>query len=78
MQCDFGVARGAGGTATIVVTKPDGMKRALFFQDGQFLSADTSQADGYTTVSATREADLFFIRVGDERYEVPEAIIFGE
>jgi hypothetical protein len=76
-QCDFGVAREGGGTATVVVTRPDGMTRALFFIDGEFNSADTSQADGYPEYGATREADLNMIRVGAERYEVPDAVIFG-
>ncbi|NRG19229.1 SH3 domain-containing protein [Rhizobiales bacterium] len=76
-QCDFGVARGGGGSASVVVTRPDGTKRALFFENGRFLSADTSQADGYPEASATRESDLNMIRVGDERYEIPDAVIFG-
>ncbi|MXN64097.1 SH3 domain-containing protein [Stappia sp. GBMRC 2046] len=76
-QCDFGVARGAGGSASVVVTRPDGTKRALFFENGRFLSADTSQADGYPETSAAKESDLNMIRVGNERYEVPDAVIFG-
>jgi hypothetical protein len=76
-NCDFGVARGPGGEATLIVTRPDGTTRALFFQNGQFLSADTSQADGYPDYGATREGDLFVITVGEERYEVPDAAVFG-
>lgn len=30
-DCAFGVARAPGGEATVVVTRPDGSKRALFF-----------------------------------------------
>lgn len=76
-QCDFGVARHSGGFATIVVRKPDGMKRALFFRRGVAIGADTSEADGYHDFSATKEHDLHLIRVGPERYEVPDAVIFG-
>lgn len=75
--CDFGVARGAGGEATVIVTHPDGFRRALFFIDGAFNSADTSQADGYPEYSATKESDLNLVRVGDERYEIPDAVVFG-
>ena len=75
--CSFGVARETGGTATVVVTRPDGSSRALFFEKGALLSADTSQADGYPEISSRREADLTFVRVGDERYEVPDAVTFG-
>ncbi len=76
-QCDFGVARHGGGFATVVVTKSDGVKRALFFRRGAAIGADTSEAGGYQDFSATKENDLNFIRVGAERYEVPDAVVFG-
>ena len=69
--------RAGGGYATIVVTKPDGVSRAIYFVRGQLLGADTSQADGYPPVSGDKENDLSFIKVGDERYEIPDAVIFG-
>lgn len=76
-QCDFGVARAGGGTATVVVTRPDGRKRTIFFEKGKAIGADLSQADGDMTFRVTKEADLFRIRAGRERYEMPEAVIFG-
>jgi hypothetical protein len=76
-QCDFGVARAGGGNATVVVTRPDGTTRALFFTRGEFTSADTSQAEGYPPVSAEKQGDLSMISVGSERYEVPDAVILG-
>jgi hypothetical protein len=76
-QCNFGVARAGGGTAAVVVTRPDGRKRTIFFTSGKAVSADTSQADGYGEFRASKESDLFTIRVGDERYEIPEAVITG-
>ncbi len=77
MQCDFGVARAGGGYATLVITKPDGRTRAIFFRMGRAIGADVSQAEGDKPFRATRESDLNFIRVGDERYEVPDAAILG-
>ncbi len=76
-SCEFGVARKGGGYATVVITKPDGLKRAIFFRMGVAVGADTSQADGYPEFKATKEEDLHMIRVGDERYEIPDAVIFG-
>lgn len=76
-QCDFGVARAGGGDATVVVTRPDGTKRAIFFRNGNPIGADTSEADGYHELSVSREADLHLIRVGPERYEIPVAVILG-
>ena len=76
-QCDFGVAREGNGNATVIVTMLDGRTRAIFFQNGAPVGADTSQADGYGEFSATKESDLNLIRVGDERYEIPDAVVFG-
>ena len=75
--CEFGVARAGGGYATVIVTKPDGVGRAIYFVRGQSLGADTSQADGYPPVAGQKENDLHLISIGEERYEVPDAVIFG-
>jgi heat shock protein HslJ len=76
-QCEFGVARAGGGYATVVVKRPDGRTRAIYFRMGKPIGADTSQADGYPEFRATKESDLHLIRVGDERYEIADAIVFG-
>ena len=75
--CEFGVARAGGGYATVVVKKPDGTSRAVYFRMGKPIGAETSQADGYPEFSATKEGDLNLIRIGDERYEIPDAVILG-
>jgi heat shock protein HslJ len=75
--CEFGVARAGGGYATVVVTHPDGRRRAIFFRMGVPVGADTSEADNTGPFSATRQADLQLIRVGNERYEIPDAVILG-
>lgn len=75
--CAMGVGRGENGTAIVVVTKPDGVDRQLFFTDGEFVNADTSEAGGGFETSVEREGDLHLIRVDDERYEIPDAVIFG-
>jgi hypothetical protein len=77
MQCEFGVARAGGGYATVVIKKPDGRTRAIFFRMGKPMGTDTSQADGPGRFGATREADLNFIRIGNERYEIPDAVVLG-
>lgn len=76
-QCDFGVARAGGGTAAVAVTLPDGRQRVIFFRAGKAVSANLSQADGNMSFSAAKEADLYIIRAGNERYEIPEAVIYG-
>jgi hypothetical protein len=43
---------------------------------GRAIGADTSEADP-GAFSARREGDLTFIRIGDERYEIPDAVVLG-
>lgn len=76
-QCEFGVARAGGGYATVVVKKPDGRTWLIFFRMGKPIGADTSQADGNAEFSATKKGDLNLIRIGNERYEIPDAVILG-
>jgi heat shock protein HslJ len=76
-ECEFGVARAGGGYATVVITKPDGMKRAVYFRMGKALGADTSQAHGYPEFHSSKESDWNFIHVGDEFYKIPDEVIYG-
>ncbi len=76
--CELGVARGGGGDATVVVAFPDGFRRALFFAHGEFVSADASEAGGGFDTEWSKDAGgTYRIRVDDELYEFPEAVIFG-
>lgn len=79
MQCEFGVARAGGGTgtATVVITLPDGRKRFIFFNRFKATSADLSQADGNMKFRASRHGDLYKVDAGNERYEIVEAVITG-
>lgn len=76
-MCDFGVARSGGGFATVVFRMADGRDRAIYFRMGEPMGANTSEADGYPAFSATKTKDMYNVRVGQERYQIPEAVIFG-
>lgn len=76
-QCAFGVARHGGGYAAVVVRHGDGFERAIFFRRGVAQGADTSQADGYPPLRYHRVHDLNRVSVGPERYEIPDAVVFG-
>ena len=76
-QCEFGVARAGGGYATVVIQKPDGRARTIFFRMGIPIGVSTSEAEGYSEFRATRENDLHLIRLGSERYEIPDAVVLG-
>ena len=74
--CPFGVTREGNGSGLVTVTKPDGRTRVIFFENGTAIGADVSQADP-GEFSAKKESDLSIILIGDERYEIPDAVIFG-
>jgi hypothetical protein len=76
-SCEFGVARSGGGYATLVIKKPDGNSRSIYFRMGKPIGANSTQAEGYAKFQASKKKDLHIIRVGNERYEVPDAVIFG-
>lgn len=75
-ECGFGVARAGGGYATVVITRTDGGRRAVYFRLGRPIGADTSEADP-GEFGATRDGDLHVVRIGSERYEIPEAVVLG-
>jgi len=76
-DCPFGVARTGGGYATVAVTQPDGLERAIFFQLGIPIGASTSEADGYPAFKADKAGDLHRIHIGPERYEIPDSVVLG-
>lgn len=75
-SCAFGVTREGGGSGMVTVTKPDGRKRVIFFERGEATGCDASQADP-GAFRASREGDLSVVHIGDERYEIPDAVVFG-
>jgi hypothetical protein len=77
-SCDFGVARAGGGYATVVIKRPDGRSRALYFRMNVAIGADTSQADGYPDFASSREDDTHIIVIGDERYVFPDIVVLGD
>jgi hypothetical protein len=75
-SCPFGVTRNGGGSGIVTITKPDGRTRAIFFENGKATGCDASQADP-GEFRASREGDLNTVRIGDERYEIPDAVVSG-
>ena len=74
--CDFGVVREGNGNGYVTITKPDGSKRTIFFEEGKATGYDSSQADNQE-FKAARESDMYIIHIGEERYEIPDAVIMG-
>jgi hypothetical protein len=77
-QCRFGVVREGGGSGWIKIFWPDGGSRVIFFEKGTPSRYDESQADGGAKMSVRLEADLYRVRVGDQHFEFPEALLLGD
>lgn len=80
-NCPAGVIRnwGEDGTTLVEVTKPDGRKRALFFNGTTPYGADSAQADGSAgwNFEVNRKGDESVIRFGPETYIVVDAFVEG-
>ena len=80
-SCNAGVKRnwGEDGTHLVEVTKPDGRKRAIFFNGTTPYGADSAQADGSAgwEFKTTRDGDQVTISYGPETYVVVDALITG-
>lgn len=74
--CPFGVIREGNGTGRVTITKPDDRTRTIFFENGEATGYDMSEADS-AEFSGEKQGDLNLIRIGQERYEIPDAVIFG-
>lgn len=60
-----------------MIIKADGGTRIIYYRMGIPIGADRSEADGYPEFHAAKEKDLYFISVGEERYEIPDAVVLG-
>jgi hypothetical protein len=72
VPCAFGVQRRGPGSADVFVAFPDGGQRLISFGEGEPRGADSSDA-----LEIGRESDLWFVRIGTERYEIPDAVVTG-
>jgi len=71
-QCPFGVIREGPGNAGIWIAVGDGEERQILFEGGSPVAKGSAE-----TLRFEKTGDLFLIRVGDERFEIPEAAVSG-
>ena len=68
--CEFGVVRGGGGNAMLVIQLPDGNQRTIRFDQGVPTSSDAG------LIAARRSGDATLIAIGaSERYEIPDSVV---
>jgi hypothetical protein len=73
-SCQAGVIRrGRDGTGTVELRAANGLVRQVLFVKGQPVAADSAQP-----MTSSRQGDLITVRFGgDERYELPDALLTG-
>ena len=71
-QCPFGVIREGPGNAGIWIALGGGEERQILFERG--IPVTTDSVD---TVRFEKTGDLFMISVGEERFEIPDAVVAG-
>lgn len=80
-SCEAGVIHtwGEDGSSLVEVTKPDGFKRAIFFNGTEPFGADSSEADGSAgwDFETRTEGDRIYIDFGPESYVIVDALITG-
>lgn len=79
--CPAGVIRnwGEDGTTLVEITKPDGVKRAIFFRGTTPYGADSAEADGSAgwDFEVSRLDDQSVIAFGPETYIIVDAFVVG-
>ncbi len=71
-QCPFGVIREGRGNAGIWIALGGGVERHLLFEAGRPVAANGPGALGHEFAG-----DTHIVRVGPERYEIPDAVVNG-
>lgn len=71
-SCLFGVIRQGPGNAGVWMVIGGGIERYILFEEGVPVTSNTG-----SEMSFEQTDDLYRIRVGGERYEIPEAVVNG-
>ncbi len=74
--CLASASRSGGGDATVVVTFPNGFARNLYFVHGEFVRASATMSGVGTDMDWRLKNKRYFIRVDDQRYELPNTLVF--
>ena len=75
--CEFGVKRTGQGSGSVTIFWSDGASRIIIFEAGNPVSFERSEADGDVIMEVDKLSDLSTITIGAERFEIPDAVIYG-
>ena len=66
------------GSTLVIIRFPNGFSRLLFFKDAAFQRGNTTMSGTGTDTDWSLSDGIYRIRVDDQQYEVPEALISGQ
>lgn len=75
--CSAWIAR-ANRSAAALVTFSNGFSRMLMFSDGKFVRGNATMSGVGTDADWHLSDGIYFVRVDDQRFELPEALVFGD
>jgi len=75
--CSAAVAH-ADRSAAVVVTFSNGFARTLLFSGGEFLRGNATMSGVGTDSDWQLSQGVYHVRVDDQRFEIPEALVIGE
>ena len=75
-QCPFGVNRTGLGSGLVDITLPSGSVRSIRFEQGT-ATGFIKTLEEKAVFSAQKKGDNYSITIGEERFEIPEAVIMG-
>jgi hypothetical protein len=76
--CAAAVARVGDIAAAVVVTFPNGFARTLLFEEEVFVRGNPTMSGVGTDTDWHLSDSMYFVRVDDQRFQLPEALVFGE
>lgn len=71
-SCAFGVIRTGNGSGTVVITNPAGLVYSVTFDQGT-----ATGYDGESTFSSSKAGDVTTLIIGEEEFDIPDAVVFG-
>lgn len=71
-SCPFGVVRAGPGNAGVWISLGEGNERHILFEGGEPVATDSADS-----LSFEKKSYVFEVRIGNERYEIPEAVVYG-
>ena len=77
VACEASIARD-GGKAAVTITFPSGFSRTLLFENGAFQRGNATMSGVGTDTDWRGEGATHWVRVDDQRFEVPTALLRGE